>query len=42
MGILNIHYNKDYKVGYSVAPQPAVRTTQSAPPPRKRLSDEVF
>ena len=36
------NYNKDYKVGYSVAPQPAVRTTQSAPPPRKRLSDEVF
>ena len=36
------NYNKDYKVGYSVAPQPTVRTTQSAPPPRKRLSDEVF
>lgn len=36
------NYNKDYKVGYSVAPQPAVRTAQSAPPPRKRLSDEVF
>lgn len=36
------NYNKDYRVGYSVAPQPEVRTTQSAPPPRKRLSDEVF
>lgn len=35
------NYNKDYKVSYSVAPQPAVRPT-TAPPPRKRLSDEVF
>lgn len=36
------NYNKDYKVGYSVAPQPTVRTTQIDSPPRKRLSEEVF
>lgn len=35
------NYNKDYKVSYSVASQPAVRPI-TAPPPRKRLSDEVF
>lgn len=35
------NYNKDYKVGYNVAPTVAVRREDS-PPPRKRLGSEVF
>ena len=35
------NYNKDYKVGYNVAPQ-QTSSAASTPPARKRLSSEVF
>lgn len=35
------NYNKDYKVGYNVAPQ-QTSSAASTPPTRKRLSSEVF